>query len=97
MSLSSAAPPELAWLLRPLQFGEAGQQPLDALAGERDRDLFVVLDQLGADHDALAEQRVAHFLPGEEAGVTRRLGPHRGALRSRLRRATGDHAVGAGA
>src|SRR5207247_430952 len=85
--------------LGPLQVGEAGQQPLDALAGECDGDLLVVLDQLGTDDDTLAEQRVAHLLPREKGGVARRRGPGRLALRwsDRLRRlALRRHAPRAG-
>src|SRR5262247_3729433 len=85
-------------LLGSLQLGEARQQPLDALAGERDRDLLVVLDQLGADDDALAEQRVAHLLPREEGGVARGSGPRLWALASAgLGGALRDDAPGPGA
>src|SRR4051812_42943866 len=94
-----------AGLLGPLELGEARQQPLDPFAGEGDRHFLVVLDQLRADDDAVAEQRVAHLLAGEEAGIAGGLGPRRAALRrerGRLRlarryRAPRSRAIVAGA
>src|SRR5690242_16853742 len=68
-------------LLRPLQLGKARQQPLHALAGESDCHLLVVLDQLRADDDAIAEGRVAHLLAGEERHLAR---PRRVTLRAAL-------------
>src|SRR4051812_44403695 len=73
-----------------LQLGEACQQPLNALAGEGHGDLLIVLDQLRADDNAIAEGAVAHFLAGEECGLTQ---PSRATgIRPRARR---DYAAGA--
>src|SRR5574338_122081 len=53
----------------PFQSGVGGDQPLDALADERDGHFLVALDDPAADHDPVTEAPMLHAV----AGLPRRL------------------------
>src|SRR3989454_2358032 len=72
---------------------EARHELLHSFVGERDSHLFIVVPRDARDDHALAEDRVAHLVPGAEPRFGRSSGPCPRRTTGPGRRKTGEHLV----